>query len=83
MPREFVHHTGDNIFPDGISAEEALNVLQEWILGDDYYVVDPITPSQVNVIIVHDILNKVSPEYRNFRNPKPKKRSIFQFFKNK
>lgn len=89
MPREFIHNTGDNLYPDGISAEDALAVLMDWILGEDWYCVDPLAPSQVNVIATHAMLMKVSPEYRRFRllqrrsgTPKPKKKqSFFDFFK--
>lgn len=86
MPREFIHNTGDNLYPDGISAEDALAVLMDWILGEDWYCVDPLAPSQVNVIATHAMLMKVSPEYRRYREsqePKPQTRKckFFNFFK--
>ena len=64
--KDFIRHTGDNIYPDGISAEEALDVLREFFLGEDWYVSDPLPSKQVNVYIVDDILSKYPRKYKEF-----------------
>lgn len=46
---------------DTLTADEALDILTKELLGDDYYIVDPLCPSQANVVIVKDILKKYSP----------------------
>ena len=42
-------------------AQEALNELCEYLLGKDYYIVDPLCNAQVNAIIVDDIEAKYPP----------------------
>lgn len=39
-----------------ITADEALDILRKHLLGEDWYVVDPIRTTQVNAIIVDDII---------------------------
>lgn len=41
-----------------LTADEALQVLVDELLGTDYYIVDPMHAHQANVIIVEDILRK-------------------------
>lgn len=48
----------ENIFPKGTDAQEALNILIEHFLGDDWYIVDPLGVSQVNSVAVLEILQK-------------------------
>ena len=48
----------ENIFPKGTDAQEALNILIEHFLGNDWYVVDPLGVSQVNSVAVVEILQK-------------------------
>lgn len=43
---------------DTMTADEALDVLVKELLGEDYYIVDPLGAHQANVIIVEDILEK-------------------------
>lgn len=45
-------------YVDSMTADEALDVLVKELLGDDYYIVDPVHSHQANVIIVEDILRK-------------------------
>ena len=54
----------DNIFPPGISEKTALDILQVWLLGEDWYVVDPLNGQQVNNEIVYQILYKYSDEFK-------------------
>lgn len=47
-----------------ISAQDALNTLCNYLLGDDWYIVDSVSGAQANLIIIEQILNKYSAEYR-------------------
>ena len=66
MLKDFIRYEKDNIFPEPITAEEALNVLQHFFLGEDWYVADPISPRQINVYIVNEILSKFPKQYKKF-----------------
>ena len=44
--------------------KKALEFLTDYLLGENWYVVDPISPKQVNTNIVHEILWKYSKKYR-------------------
>ena len=61
---DILRHKDDNIFPPGISEKTALDILQVWLLGEDWYVVDPLSPKQVNTEIVYQILYKYSDEFK-------------------
>ena len=54
----------DNMFPPPLDAQEALNFLQKYLLGEDWYIVNPLTTAQANCEVVHDILYKYSKKYR-------------------
>ena len=45
-------------------AQLAVNVLEEYLLGKDFLVTDPLSNGQVNTMIVHNILVKYSRKYR-------------------
>lgn len=45
---------------ESLQAQEALNILIDHFLGEDWYVVDPFEPTQVNAIAVDEILSKYS-----------------------
>lgn len=52
------------IFPAATSAQDALSILCDYLLGDDWYVVDPIGVNQCNTLIVKQILDKYSKEWK-------------------
>ena len=54
----------DNIFPPPLDPQEALNFLQEYLLGEDWYIVNPLSIAQANCELVHDILYKYSRKFR-------------------
>lgn len=65
----------DNMFPPLTDAQLAVNLLCEYLLGEDYYVNDPLSPPQANTIIVQDILHKycnrkVTKDYNKYKNAK-------------
>ena len=61
------------IYPAPTAAQLAVGVLCDYLLGEDWYVVDPIGVEQVNTKIVDEILRAYSPKY-NWDVYKEKKR---------
>ena len=55
----------DNMFPPVLEPQKALDFLQEYLLGEDWYIVNPLSTGQANCEVVHDILYKYSKRYRN------------------
>lgn len=47
-----------------LNAQLAVDFLKNYLLGEDYYVIDPVNTEQCNAQIVHDILWKYSRGYR-------------------
>lgn len=41
-----------------LDAQEAVNKLCKYLLGDDWYIVDPVSCSQANAIIVDEIISR-------------------------
>ena len=54
----------DNIYGVGISDAEFRAFMIDYILGEDWYVVDPLGQTQINEIALHEILEKCSKRYR-------------------
>lgn len=54
----------DNIFPPSLEPQLALNFLREYILGEDWYSLNPISTVQINTEVVDEILYKCSKRYR-------------------
>ena len=54
----------DNMFPPPMDAQVAFNYVTDYLLGEDYYIVNPLSTAQANVEILHDILYKYSRQYR-------------------
>ena len=48
-----------NMYPKPTDAQEGLNILQDAILGDDWYITDPLPNKQANTEIVGSILREV------------------------
>lgn len=47
-----------------LQAQKAINFLKDYLLGEKWYVVNPVNTEQYNAQIVHEILMKYSREYR-------------------
>ena len=47
-----------------LDAQKALGFLCNYLLGEDWYVVNPVNTEQCNTQLVHEILMKYSREYR-------------------
>lgn len=52
------------LYPAPLSAQKALHILCDYILGDDFYIVDPLGVEQANTIITKYILDKCSHQFR-------------------
>lgn len=65
----------DNIFGVGITDSEFRMFIIDYLLGSDWYVVDPLSQKQVNEIALFDILNKHSKKFK-------KERKIWEKFVN-
>ena len=57
----------DNLFGVGVTDAEFRQFIIDYLLGSDWYVVDPLSQAQVNEIALNDILNKYSKRYRTER----------------
>lgn len=69
----------DNIFPPPTTDREAVMILRDHFLGNDWYVVDPIAHEQINTEAVWEILRK----YPHAEQEKEKRRKkIADFFHN-
>lgn len=54
----------DNIFGVGITDSEFREFVIDYLLGRDWYIVDPLGQTQINEIALYEILNKYSKQYR-------------------
>ena len=64
---EFLKILSDDTYglcPAPTSSALAIQVLTDYLLGEDFYVVMPMPQEQVNTEIVATILEKYSKEYR-------------------
>ena len=54
----------DNIFGAGISDAEFRKFCIDYLLGKDWYTIDPLGQEQVNEVALYEILQKYSKRYR-------------------
>lgn len=54
----------DNMCPPPLDAQDALDFLKDYLLGENWYVVMPLSQKQCNTEIVATILKKYSSKYR-------------------
>ena len=54
----------DNIYCTGITDREFVHFIIKYLLGEDWYVVDPLGHEQINQIALEEILDKYSKEFR-------------------
>ena len=59
-----IEDTSYGLYPAPMEAQEALDILTSYLLGDDWCVVDSIGPKQVNAIITEQILDKYSKKWK-------------------
>ena len=70
----------DNIFGVGVTDVEFRHFIIDYLLGSDWYVVDPLEQTQVNEIALYDILNKYSKRYRTERKLWDKIKQLYKIF---
>lgn len=63
----------ENIYGVGISYVQFRDFIIDYLLGPDWYVVDPIGQTQINEIALLEILEKYSKRYRKERKQHLKK----------
>lgn len=54
----------DNMFGVGVSDAEFRKFIIDYLLGEDWCVVDPLGQTQINEIALYEILKKHSKRYR-------------------
>ena len=54
----------DNILPPELDFEKAIYFLKNYLLGEDWYVVCPMSQNQINTVILDNILYKYCKDYR-------------------
>lgn len=54
----------DNIFVVGVSDAEFRQFIINYLLGEDWYVVEPLGQTQINEVALDKILEKYSKRYR-------------------
>jgi hypothetical protein len=54
----------DNIFPPPLEPQLALDFLRKYLLGEDWYSLNPISTVQINTEVVVEILYRFSKRYR-------------------
>ena len=54
----------DNIYGVGVSDAEFRRFIIDYLLGEDWYVVDPLGPTQINEVALYKILEKYSKRYK-------------------
>ena len=64
----------DNIFGVGVTDAEFRRFIIEYLLGEDWYVVDPLGRNQINEIALYQILEKYSKRYRKEKKHNESKR---------
>ncbi len=57
----------NNMFGVGVSDAEFRTFIIDYLLGEDWYVIDPLGPAQINEIALYEILEKYSKRYRKER----------------
>lgn len=55
----------DNIFPPSISSDTSIDILRDYLLGEDWVTPLPVGRGQCNMIVVEEILKKYSKRYRD------------------
>lgn len=70
-------HDEDNIFPPPTSDYEAFTILRDHFLGENWYVVDPLSHEQCNTEAVYDILLRYPNAEQNKANRRKKVANFF------
>ena len=61
---EIFENSDYGLFPAPMSAQFAINILCDYLLGDDFYIADPVSQEQANTLVIFNILKHYSKEFR-------------------
>lgn len=70
-----------NIFPPPLESQMAIDFLKAYLLGEDWYTVNPISQEQINTEIVFEILFKYSKRFKREYKTMKKKSEIIKFLR--
>ena len=48
----------ENIYPKPMTDAEFVQLMKDYLLGEDWYIADPVSPDQANVYIASAIIEK-------------------------
>lgn len=64
------HSDNNSVTPPAMSAEQALDFIKDYLLGNDWYTDSVGNGEQINTVIVEAILEKYSKRYRSEKKGK-------------
>ena len=70
-----------NIFPPPLESQMAIDFLKTYLLGEDWYTVNPINQEQINTEIVFEILFKYSKRFKREYKTMKQKQTMIEFFR--
>lgn len=51
------HDDLDNVYPISMTDSDFIKIITEYFLGEKFYIADPLSPGQANVIIAYEIIS--------------------------
>lgn len=54
----------ENLYCTGITDREFVNFIIDYLLGEDWYTVDPLSHNQINQVALEEILENYSKRFR-------------------
>ena len=70
-----------NIFPPPLESQMAIDFLRTYLLGEDWYTVNPISQERVNTEIVFEILFKYSKRFKKEYKTMKKKSKVIELLR--
>lgn len=55
---KYSNNPEENIYPKPMTDAEFVRVVKDYLLGEDWYIADPVSPAQANVYIAVAIIEK-------------------------
>lgn len=52
------HNNLENIYPTSMTDAEFVKLITDYFLGEFYYIEDPVSHGQANVIVAYEIISK-------------------------
>ena len=70
-----------NIFPPPLEPQMAIDYLKDYLLGEDWYTVNPISQEQINTEIVFEILFKYSKRFKREYKTMKRNQKMIEFLR--